>query len=72
MIDKASLIQRFNSVHPLALDRARCHDVDSQVLSANAIHSREDAPVLKANAPLRRCYHNLVNRQHKPLELPVQ
>jgi hypothetical protein len=41
MIDMASLIYRFNFVHPLALDRARCHDVDSQVLSANAIHSRE-------------------------------
>jgi hypothetical protein len=71
MIDIARLIQRFNSVHPLSLDRARCHDVDSQTLPANAIHSREDAPVLKANAGLRRSDLDLAKRQDQALKLPV-
>jgi len=71
MIDIASLNQRFNSVHPLALDRARCHDVDSQMLPANMIHSREDAPVLKAYAGLCRSDLDHAKRQDHALKLPV-
>jgi hypothetical protein len=45
--------------------------VDTQVLPANAIHSREDAPVLKTNASLCRSDLDLAKRKDQALKLPV-